>query len=100
MDVVNTTAAEPLHWRNLCAIVSLNIANVFNRASWRKIDQGLLDKKVPEYLRRVLRNYLSEITLTYGKNKVHAITSSVPQGSVLSPLLWNIMYDDLLRLEL
>lgn len=55
---------------------------------------------VPEYLRRVLRSYLSDRTLSYGDGKVRTVTAGVTQGSVFGPLLWNVMYDYLLRSNL
>jgi len=51
-------------------------------------------------LARIVRSYLSKRRLRYGEGKIRTVSCGVPQGSVIGPLLWNMMYDDLLEVDL
>lgn len=97
MEVVNKVGSGPLRKRELCALVSLDMANAFNSASWARIEESLVANEVPPYLIRILKSYLSNRYLLYGKAERRTITCGVSQGLALGPTLWNIMYDDLLR---
>ena len=50
----------------------------------------------------LIKDYLHGRTLRVGVNghtsSVYPINASVPQGSVLGPLLWNVYFNDILQL--
>lgn len=89
--------------RKRCAAISLDIKNAFNTASWPRIAEALRDKEAPGYLQAIIHSYLSDQTLIYTTTEgteVVPVTKGVPQGSVLGPLLWNLMFNGVLEIRL
>nr|XP_041633309.1 uncharacterized protein LOC121503173 [Drosophila kikkawai] len=89
--------------KEYCLIVTLDVRNAFNRARWDCILDALSSFGVPPYLLELLKSYFRGRTLVYdsdGGARSAKLSCGVPQGSVLAPLLWNAMYDGVLRLPL
>lgn len=94
--VVKTIKDSDKKWG---ALVTLDIKNAFNTVSWVAIMQELARRGISQYLKNIISSYLNERKLQVEKHLLVDITTGVPQGSVLGPTLWNLVYDGILKRE-
>ena len=77
------------------AMVSLDIAGVFDHVSWPHTLKELSRKGVNKGIVSIVKDYLTERVITDDEScqRRKALRCGCPQVSVLGPLLWNIGYD-------
>jgi hypothetical protein len=86
-----------IHTRKFCLAIMLDVKNAFNSLPWAQILKVLKEQKIPHYLYRIVSDYLKDRQIT-SEGVEQWMTAGVPQGSILGPLLWNLTYDEVLRL--
>lgn len=97
--IVDDIKKKALKNREVCALILLDIENAFNSASWKEIVKALTAGRVSAYLVQMIKGYLSERCIIAPNGIKYKVTCGVPQGSLLGPLLWNLFYDRILRLD-
>ncbi|KAI5751823.1 hypothetical protein M8J77_011204 [Diaphorina citri] len=85
----------PCRKRKLCLMITLDIKNAFNSASWAAIITEMIRLNINNSLIETIKSYLSKRKLV-GENFDKNMTAGVPQGSIIGPTLWNILYNSVL----
>ena len=84
-----------------CAL--LDIQGAFDNTWHDSIITNLEENKCPKYLNKIIYSFLSERTAVMQLHETETliqIEKGCPQGSTLSPMLWNIVINDALKLNL
>lgn len=83
--------------RKLCALITIDIKNAFNSANWKIIDSEMKRMNISKHIIKSIESYLKDRKIV-GEEFSKWMTAGVPQGSVLGPTLWNILYNSVLEL--
>lgn len=103
LDLVLEEVEMSVLKQRYCALVTFDVRNAFNTLRWTDIFAELKARRVPRYLRRLLGSYFRRRGITYHSEtgwRSRRVYMGVPQGSVIGSLMWNLVYDGLLKMQL
>lgn len=80
-NVVRFANTGALQRRDYCLLITLDVRNVFNSASWAGIVGALNRMKINKHLIEVIKSYLSDRMVLIGDSAALEMTCGVPPGT-------------------
>ena len=96
-----TQIEEGLEKKEYALGVFLDIQGAFDNVSAKAIERGMRKKGLPESLIKWYCHYVGHRRLVVDHNGIKVVrylTRGTPQGGVLSPVIWNLVFEDFLAL--
>ncbi|KAF7490419.1 Putative protein in type-1 R1DM retrotransposable element [Sarcoptes scabiei] len=85
--------------QKLTSLIAIDFTGAFDNADWSIIIDNMHQLQLPQHLIQMMHSYFQHRTITMKHNTNEyskVMTKGCPQGSPLSPLLWNILINKLL----
>jgi hypothetical protein len=92
-----------LNDKKFLLFISLDMKGAFDNVFWPSILLQLRKNKTSKNIYLTIKSYLTdrEAIVVFGEEYIKkSLTKGLSQGSALGPGLWNIMFNDLLQIEL
>ena len=81
------------------AIIAVDISGAFDHAWWSFIKYQIDSYNFPETIIKIINSYLSNRNVRFSYNNItvaKSLNRGCPQGGAMSPILWNLIINDLL----
>jgi len=76
--------------------IFLDISGAFDNLTWNSIIASLSEYNLPSNLLNIMKNYFQNRTARISDKHISvtkAVTKGCPQGSIIGPLVWNIVFN-------
>jgi len=83
--------------RRYVAVVSLDIHGAFDHVYHEEAIKAMRNRGVPQYITGIMTDYFKGRRVSV-ESKSMSMNRGCPQGSVLGPTIWNLIYDTVLKL--